>query len=98
METALKLQRFAEIATYYSTTLRDTSDRDNRQQAEIYLRTELGFLGSRDLRELKEVWNYTCLDGRDTRLLFTAVKTLQERYDRACIQTHSRAFQEHCQA
>lgn len=83
METALKLQKFAEIAsnrTLSNTTILWRDANDNKEQAENYLQNELGFLSGRDWRELKEVWNHTCRDGRDSRLLFSAVKTLQERY------------------
>jgi hypothetical protein len=82
-----KLEIFAEIATtcydnedgddfrYF-----DASDPENVQSATEFFNTELGFLTGREKDDLLEVWHRVCNDCRQTKLLFNAVKVLQDKY------------------
>jgi hypothetical protein len=80
-----KLQCFAELACYGSNnelgfTFGDASDKINRREASDWFAKELSFLNKRDSRELKEIWNKAIEDGSWTKMLFDAVKILQEKY------------------
>jgi hypothetical protein len=76
-----KLQLFAEIATFTPTkSVRDPSDPINIKKAGKWFREHLGFLGRRDREDLEAVWKRVVSDPRDSRLLFNAVRVLQEKY------------------
>ena len=76
-----KLQAFLEMACYSDgPILIDPSDPDNRKNAESWFNNHLTFLGKRDAQDLRDVWEYAVEDIRNARLLFSAVKYLQEKY------------------
>lgn len=78
-----KLKLFAEYACYSTASgpvFPDPSHPNNVERASEWLKKELTFLGKRDEDELKQVWNQAINDGRDIKMLFTAVKVLQDKY------------------
>jgi len=82
-KNVVKLQAFVELACYRhqgDTIWCDPSHLSNRQRAEQWLMSELGFLSRRDREELREIWNRAIDDGTETRQLFSAVKALQYKY------------------
>ena len=84
LDNGEKLHLFAELACYRPTidkfVLIDASHPDNKNRADKWFKNELSFLCKRDAEELKRIWSKSAEDGRDTRLLFTAVKVLQDKY------------------
>ncbi len=78
------LDMFAEIATSVEEGTHkywDASEPENMAKALKFYYEHLGFLGSRDKRELLEVWQQACDDGRELRLFFNAIKVLKDKYD-----------------
>lgn len=85
MKNTELLDMFAEVATSVnkegSHKYWDASDPKNMSSALKFYNEKLGFLGSRDKRELLEVWQQACDDGRELKLFFNAIKVLKEKYD-----------------
>jgi hypothetical protein len=75
-----KLQMFVELACQASSSFVDVSDPQNQKYAEEWLNSELTFLGKRDVEELRRIWDSAVEDGGQTRMLFSAIKALQEKY------------------
>lgn len=79
-----KLQLFAELACHKCSegeyVVPDASDPENKKRADEWLNKELTFLRKHDVDELKRIWKLAIDDGRNTRLLFSAVKVLQDKY------------------
>lgn len=86
MNISEKLATFADLAT--TCYLRDDevpyfdpSDPENMKMALDFFHEELGFLSGRDKEDLLSVWQRACDDCRDTKLLFNAVRVLQDKYN-----------------
>jgi hypothetical protein len=79
-----KLQFFVSLACYGGfegkSLYPDPSDPSNRNKAENWFINELLFLGKRDAQELRDIWQCAIEYGDYTRLLFSAIRTLQEKY------------------
>lgn len=83
MNAPQKLQLFAEMASYcnvFNGNLRDPTNPENRQNAEKWLKDQLGFLSHQDRFELEEVWRSVVEEPRNNRLLFCEVRHLQRKY------------------
>jgi len=74
-----KLEIFADLATacgrYWDASA-------NMEAAQSYLDEELTFLSNRDKEELVEIWKRVCEDGRQTKILFNAIKVLSDKYQK----------------
>lgn len=80
-----RLQVFIDLACYcddddLDRVLIDPSDENNRMRAGKWFENELTFLSKQDETELRYIWESAIEDGFYTRLLFSAVKQLQEKY------------------
>ena len=83
MSHADKLDAFVDLATSARDddhSYWDASDPDNIQSAGEFFDQELGFLSNGDKKELKATWDAVIADGRDIKLLFSAIKILKDKY------------------
>lgn len=81
-----KLQKFSELITYRPLVdnrfaFCDPAHPENMKIAEDWFNRELSFLTKRDKEDLYMVWQYVCEHG-NTKMIFNAIKVLQEKYDK----------------
>lgn len=59
----------------------DPGHPDNLEKAGKWFEKKLNFLSKRDAEELKQIWERAVDDGGYVRVLFNAIKVLQEKYE-----------------